>query len=377
MENATRGIVEKPACCSVSSLLQLCGCVKSVSCFLLKHLQKLGSHTQECCGGMLWRTGRGAQGSEWRKQSRAALSLPLGHPAGVAGESSTRGWIAQGQGWTGLLFPFKEVTKGRKPLAQAESWRMRGTKQSDWCCSRPRTRLQLWACGMWRRNQVIPYKIEYVISEMRGRKKTITLHLQGEKPCTDLGVLTLKASQPAPILQSPGIKQSQHWVAPQGRKHQPQSKYWLWQRPNGPWGAPKLPKLIEEPPLPNALHVSMRHKPPLAQGVHVPACSEQVRKWNSNEMCWATHRGKKMPHQSQGLLQEFQTLSWAGVKGCSWSDVLLGYAHSQQRRLEPVIWFKKPCNRFSVALWRYLSPAQHWIAPQSWYEWGLALGNRH
>lgn len=43
---------KKPACRSVSSLLQLCGCVKSVSCFLfpLKHLQK----TEKLHMGVLW-----------------------------------------------------------------------------------------------------------------------------------------------------------------------------------------------------------------------------------------------------------------------------------------------------------------------------------
>lgn len=65
----------------------------------------------------------------------ALLSLPLRHPG--AGERSTcgrgvsLGRIAQGQGPTGSLLPFKEATKGRKPLTQAESWRIGGTKQSD------------------------------------------------------------------------------------------------------------------------------------------------------------------------------------------------------------------------------------------------------
>lgn len=78
-----------------------------------------------------------SEGQDWehkavRGRARAALlSLPLGHPAGVAGQRSTHGRVTQGQGWAGLLYPFKEAAKGRKPLTQAGSWRMGGTKQSD------------------------------------------------------------------------------------------------------------------------------------------------------------------------------------------------------------------------------------------------------
>lgn len=179
MKNVTRGIVKKPARCSVSSLLQICGYVKSVSCFLflLKHLQKLKSYTQEYCEGMLWRTGLGAQGSEEQKQSKARavlLLLLLDHPVGLAVERSHRrpqrvslSRIKHGQGWTGLPFPFKEATKGRKPLTQAESWRMWGAEQSDWCCSRPR--ICLPAMGVWDAEEklVLPYKTEHVVSKKR------------------------------------------------------------------------------------------------------------------------------------------------------------------------------------------------------------------
>lgn len=63
------------------------------------------------------RTGSTSSGSE--SQARAVLlSLLLEHP---------------GKAGTGINWgtSFQEATKGRKPLTQAGSWRMAGTKQSD------------------------------------------------------------------------------------------------------------------------------------------------------------------------------------------------------------------------------------------------------
>lgn len=164
------------------------------------------------------------------------------------------------------------------------------------------------------------------LNKKRGRKAS-SHSLCKERSTVQSSVLAAAhptKGSPSPLTAlSPVTKHCQHWTAPRERKHQPQPKHCLGERPNGA----KEHNILQTPQRKhlNALKVSMRHKPPPSQGVHIPLCSEQVRQRNSNkDVQDHTERKERKPPLKPGFDEEHGTKSSAGVNEWSCTGVALG-----------------------------------------------------